>query len=315
MTDASGNLYLSGIYSSTADFDPNGTNPASTHVLTATLANGDGFVAKYLANGTFQWVTDVGGAASSRDVAASGSAVYASFSTLSSGGVVRLDPTSGTVLWNTIVAAGVTTGLAVDPGGNVDVAGSSAGHQFVSQLDSAGNVRWTNTSTGGNGAGAGGIAVDGSGNVFTTGGFTGTVAFGTTTLTSMSASPDVFVWKLNAAGGSVWAGSMGSTGGDYGTAIAVDTSGSVAITGSFEGSMNNFNPGSGKPASLPYHGSYFDDIFIVKLTAGRNGAMQLGWAKDIGGSSEDVGNGVAFDSTGNVIRRAMSTQPEFSMVR
>ena len=41
-------------------------------------------------------------------------------------------------------------------------------------------------------------------------------------------------------------------------------------------------------------------MFIVKLTPGKNGAMSLGWAKDIGGSGTDYGNAVAVDGSGNV---------------
>ena len=107
------------------------------------------------------------------------------------------------------------------------------------------------------------------------------------------------MWKLNASGGTVWAGSMGGSGvrpTPWG--IAADGSGNAYVTGDWDGGTNNFNPGSGKAVSLPYHGG--GDIFIVKLTPGKNGAMQLGWAKDIGGSGIDCGNAVAVDGSGNV---------------
>jgi hypothetical protein len=304
-TDPSGNLYISGSYSGTTDFDPNGTNPTSNHVLTATGVDGDGFVAKYLANGTFQWVTDVGSETGSVRVAVGGSAVYAATSVGDS--VAKLDQTSGAVIWNTTVTAGETEGIAVDPSGNVDVTGSTASgatsQAFVTQLDSAGNVRWTNTSSGGNGAGNWGttLAVDGSGNIYATGRYAGTVVFGATSLTSLSSTIDVFVWKLNSSGGSVWAGSMGSNGGyqDSSGGIAVDGSGNVALTGAFTSSTNNFNPGSGRATTLPYHGGV-GDVFIAKLVQGKNGAMTLSWAKGIGGSGVDFAGGLAFDAAGNV---------------
>src|SRR4051794_15174883 len=57
--DTAGNVYVSGMYSGTVDFDPNPTTPASNHVLTS-AASYDNFGAKYLANGTFQWAMDLG---------------------------------------------------------------------------------------------------------------------------------------------------------------------------------------------------------------------------------------------------------------
>ena len=106
------------------------------------------------------------------------------------------------------------------------------------------------------------------------------------------------MWKLNASGSTVWAGSMGSSGGTTPYGVTVDGSGNAYVTGYWYGGSNNFNPASGKAVSLTNHGSA--DIFIVKLSPGTNGAMKLGWAKDIGGSGFDLGNAVAVDAAGNV---------------
>src|SRR3990170_2655498 len=79
-----------------------------------------------------------------------------------------------------------------------------------------------------------GVAVDGSGAVYVTGRFNGTADFdpggGTLNLTSAGAA-DVFVWKLDAAGGLVWARQLGGTDNDYGSGITVDGSGTVYVTG------------------------------------------------------------------------------------
>src|SRR5205823_9872393 len=105
----------------TVDFDPHQTNPNSTHVLTAGSPS-DAFVAKYAADGTFQWVTDMG-ASGARKLAVRGSSVYVPFS----GGVARLDAASGAVTWvATVAGGGFTAQVAVDSAGNVDVAGRTA---------------------------------------------------------------------------------------------------------------------------------------------------------------------------------------------
>ncbi|MBL8062060.1 MAG: SBBP repeat-containing protein, partial [Anaerolineales bacterium] len=80
------------------------------------------------------------------------------------------------------------------------------------------------------------IAVDGSGNVYTTGLFNGTADFdpgaGTANLTS-AGGYDIFVSKLDAIGYFVWAKGLGGTANDVGYGIAVDASGNVYTTGYF----------------------------------------------------------------------------------
>src|SRR5674476_671097 len=91
------------------------------------------------------------------------------------------------------------------------------------------------------------IAVDASGNVYTTGYFLGTVDFdpgaGTYNLTS-AGGYDIFISKLDASGNFVWAKNMGGASDDRGTSIAVDASGNVYTTGSFRGTAD-FDPGAG----------------------------------------------------------------------
>ena len=109
-----------------------------------------------------------------------------------------------------------------------------------------------------------GNAVDGSGNVYTTGYFEGTADFdpgaGTANLTSAGSS-DIFVSKLDANGNFLWAKSMGGTASDIGYSIAVDGSDNVYTTGYFGGTVD-FDPGAGT-ASLTSAGGL--DIFVSKL--------------------------------------------------
>lgn len=318
VTDAAGSVYATGSYSGTVDFDPNQTNPASNHVLTATDAtNGDGFVAKYLADGTFQWVSDTGAGNTARKLAVQGSNVYVPW--LHSGGVARLDAASGVMTWTTTVAsAGNISQVAIDPAGNLDVSGTTASSQaFVAQLDPAGNQRWIRTASG---CIATGVAVDASGNLYTTGDYTGTATFGTISLTSWNSNEDIFVWKLDANGATVWAGSMGSAGTDAGIGIAVDGGGNVLVTGPWGGGgysasylskNNNFNPNKGGPTKLTSHGGSLQgyDIFIAKLAQGSNGALTLAWAKDIGGSGDDYASDVTTDAAGNVYTTGFFNSP------
>jgi hypothetical protein len=110
-----------------------------------------------------------------------------------------------------------------------------------------------------------GIAVDASGNVYTTGSFEGTADFdpgsGVSNLTS-AGDNDVFVRKLDASGNFLWARSMGGTGSDRGGGIAVDASGIVYTTGWFSSTVD-FDPGAGT-VNLTSAGAR--DIFVQKLS-------------------------------------------------
>src|SRR5258705_4310265 len=113
------------------------------------------------------------------------------------------------------------------------------------------------------------IAVDASGNVYTTGYFTGTVDFdpgpGTTNLTAIGLE-DAFVLKMNAVGNIVWAKQFGGSSSDFGRSIAVDASGNVYTTGGFNGTVD-FDPG---PAIVNLSSAGGWDIFISKLNASGN---------------------------------------------
>jgi len=302
--DGAGNVYVSGFYQGTADFDPAGTNPGSNHVL---IASGDqnGYAAKYLADGTFQWATDLGPGAAI-DLAVSGSSVYVPGN--GPGGYVsRLDAATGAVSWTTIIAPDPNAGaadVAVGPAGEVYAwgrDGSGAGSQAVlARLDSAGNVVWTRSSTGGTSAHASRVAVDAAGNVYAQGMYAGTVTFGAKSLSSIAGSSDVFVWKLNPSGATVWAGSVGGSGTDFASGIAVDGAGYVAMTGYWSGTStsNDFDPGS-KTVRLTYRGG-ISDAYVVKLAPDTGGALKFAWAQSVGGTGSDSGMGVTVDGAGNI---------------
>ncbi|MDP6912257.1 MAG: SBBP repeat-containing protein, partial [Acidimicrobiales bacterium] len=121
-----------------------------------------------------------------------------------------------------------------DPGpGTANLTPNGGGYDaFVSKLDSSGNYVWAKSfGDSGNDSGAW-VAVDSSGNVYTTGSFgVGPVDFdpgsGTDSRTSNGVLQDVYVLKLDSAGDYVWAKNFGDTNPDYGYSVAVDSSGNV----------------------------------------------------------------------------------------
>ena len=133
------------------------------------------------------------------------------------------------------------------------------------------------------------IAVDATGNVFTTGYFFSTSDFdpgtGTFNLTSLGLD-DIFVSKLDALGNFVWTKQWGGTSAENSYSIAVDASGNVLTTGSFQSSTVDFDPG---PGTFNLTSTGNRDIFVSKLDASGN----FVWATSMGGG------GTSVDGSGN----------------
>ncbi|WP_460505677.1 IPTL-CTERM sorting domain-containing protein [Hydrogenophaga soli] len=157
---------------------------------------------------------------------------------------------------------------------------------FVMKIGAGGTVLWAKN-FGGNGATAstGGIAVDGSGNVYLGGHFGSNLT--TPALTLMGAQ-DVFAFKLDSSGNVTWAKNFGGSGTNaWATGIAVDGSGNVFLGGYYQ-------DGNFSTPSLTRIGAR--DAFAFKLDS--NGATV--WAKSYGGSGVMAeASGIAADASGN----------------
>ncbi len=330
--DALGNVYTTGSFQGTVDFDPG----AGTANLTS-VGLRDIFVQKLDATGNFLWARSFGGNSfdegQSIAVDFSGN-VYTTgyfqvtvdfdpstgtFNLISEGShdvfVQKLD-SSGNFIWAkslgsvvddvgysiTLDASGnvYTTGyfygfVDFDPGaGTANLTSAGLFDIFVQKLDASGNFLWARSiGSTANDVGLS-IKVDASGNVYTTGYFNGAVDFdpdsGTANLTSVG-SDDVFIQKLDSSGSFLWARSFGASSNDLGHSIKIDALGNVYTTGFFLGTVD-FDPGVGT-ANLTPAGS--GDIFVQKLDASGN----FLWAKSFGGSSFDIGHSITVDSSGN----------------
>jgi hypothetical protein len=143
------------------------------------------------------------------------------------------------------------------------------------------------------------VAVDSSGNVYTTGYFEGTFDLdpgpGTYDVSSTGVAK-MFVSKLDAAGNFVWGRGFSDVNinSSAGLAITADATENVYITGAFS-NVVDFDPGPGT-FSLSSAGSN-DDIFILKLDAAGN----FVWAKGMGSTAYDHGTGITLDPFSNII--------------
>ncbi len=272
--DASGNVFITGIFRDNVDFDPG----AATYNLIA--QSGDVFVCKLNASGNFVWARSMGGfvddLGSSIALDASGNV----YTTGYFGSTADFDPGAGTY--------------------NLTTSGGQ--NMFVSKLDASGNFVWAKAMSDGTHSYGNSICLDAAGNVYTTGYFLGTADFdpgaGTYNLTTLGGD-EVFISKLDALGNFVWAKAMGGTGAsDYaiGYSIAVDPSGNVYSTGRFIDTAD-FDPDSTSTYNLTTGGNVA--AFISKLDASGN----FVWAKTMGGTTSGnpaIGYSIAVDPLGNV---------------
>ena len=325
VVDGSGNVVVAGQYQGVVNF---GTGLITSYTNATTGPTVDAFVAKYSPSGTPVWSRGIGGDASDSayGVAAdvSGNVVvtgYQGSTAVDYGGgmlgtrggtdifVAKYSSTGGYVWAKTVGGTGsdLGAGVAVDGAGNVFVTGYmsatvdfgggslvSAGSldAFLVKYSSAGAHVWSKRIGGTTSDQGTGVAVDGSGNVFVVGNFTGTVDFGAGPVTS-AGSQDIFVIKYSSTGAYIWSKQFGGTGLDNLRGVAVDGNGDVFVTGDF---LNTISFGG--PTLTCAGGSIEADVFLAKLS-GVNGSHL--WSKSFGdGDAVQSGYALAVDGAGNV---------------
>ncbi len=252
VVDDSSNIYATGFFTGTVDFDPG----FSTYDLTSNGGR-DAFVVKLDSSGDFVWAANMGSGTDdySKTIAIDGSGNV--YTTGYFKGTGDFDPSPA----------------------NYDIVSSSFSYHdvYISKLDVNGNFVWAKSFFGTDDIQSYGIAVDGAGNVYTTGYFLGTIDFdpgsGTDNHTATT-DHNAYVSKLDTDGNYIWAIDFGGDASTYGDAIDIDNSGNVYTTGSFIGTTD-FDPGTGTSNQTA---EGYIDLYISKLDI--NGDYV--WSKTIG---------------------------------
>jgi hypothetical protein len=307
-------VVIVGTFGGTADFDPSG----STHNMSA--ANGPAFIAKYDANGKFQW---------SRQLGASGGATP---------GAVVIDP------FGSILVVGVYAGaaqLSIDSGS--PFVHTAAGNRdiFVTKLTSAGDLRFVTFASTADDENVVGADVDQAGNIYIAANLVqsgmsdkgyvarfngrgkgsvlrtfgdGSVGFdftsvatalhgeillsGTVAGAGIDLDTDPFVihdlggastffLRLLSDGTFVYVAGLPTTGITV-SAIDADDVGNIYATGSYSGTFD-FNPSSRKTFALTAGGS--TDAFVAKYST----TGGLVFARGMGSDTADTGGDIAVD--------------------
>jgi len=267
-TDINGNVYTTGSFFGTVDFDPG----SGTSILYST-GRSDIFIQKLDSDGNFLWVKQIGG----------------------------IDGDAGLSITTDVIGYVYITGrfelsADFDPGfGTSNLISVGEYDIFILKLDPGGNFIWAKQMGGTDNDYVQSITTDVNGNIYSTGKFQLTADFdpdsGTSNLISVGYS-DIFIQKLDSDGNFLWAKQMGGWDDDAGLSIIIDVNGYVYTTGHFRGTVD-FDPGIGT-SSLTSAG--FGDIFIQKLDSNGN----FLWAKQMGGTWSALGNSITTDAIGNV---------------
>lgn len=237
--DDDGNVFVTGFFNDTVDFDP---GPGVFNIAEA--GSGDVFLTKYNNFGDLVWARAVSGPLFEKayDIA--------------------LDPDA-----NILLTGNYNTGTDFDPNAGVVVGNTSPSDMFVLKLDSASNFQWVRTVDENSIQPTKGLRVtaDAQGDVYLAGWFEGTMdadpGVGTTTLSS-AGEEDVLLMKLDASGPVLWATSMSGPDIDQPSDIAFGPAGSLYVAGNYDSEtltlggivLNN----AGGPSST-------GDMFIARL--------------------------------------------------
>ncbi len=295
--DESGNLFVTGFFSGTVDFDPTVAVAERT-----ALNSSSAFLAKFDLKGAFQWVTTWG-----NDDFSTGNDIF-----ISSPGYIYVAGTStvvkfnqfGDILW-TYDNGAVGEGVAVDDYTGVIVTGhfvpdgQSYADIVLTSLSYDGNLNWEHRWGGPGCDQAFDVVVDSNGDPFITGHYEYSVDFDPTDGTNIvnaTDSTDSFLAKFSSAGGLMWVKSWDATD-SY--AMDIDASNCMYVSGYYEG-YTDFDPGPGVNAYSGDMGSY-----VAKFDTAGGLMWVAGWTEYVPpppppGGGYDPAFDVKCDNNGNV---------------
>ncbi|MEY3049310.1 MAG: hypothetical protein RL365_1348 [Bacteroidota bacterium] len=217
--DNSDNLYITGQFNGTCDFDP-GFN---TFNLTS-IGGSDVFILKLNGSGDFLWVKQLG--SSMND----------------SGKSINVD-NSGEIYISGFFLDAVTVNLS---SGNITLTPFGGTDVFIAKINSFGDMLWAKQIGGNNSETSIASAVDNDGNLYCAGIFKDLVDFnpGSPTFYLQSEGDyDIFLTKFSPSGEFNWAERMGGVNEDYVRDLAIDLNGNILSTGYFQ-DVVDFDPGS-----------------------------------------------------------------------
>jgi hypothetical protein len=217
-------------------------------------------------------------------------------------------------------AGEVANGVAIDLSGNVVVVGYTIGGTFqttpgalkssvqgqtdgaILKFDRNGQRIWCTLYGGNDQDQVNNVTVMESGEPVVIG-MTNSLDFPTTNGSTHAGTYDMFLLKLDAAGGRIWSGLYGGQGGDVGYAVAYDRLKNMIVASGYTSSVG-FRVTSDAPQSV-LAGS--NDGFVMQVD--KDGG--LFWSTFLGGTGFDVASAVAVDNTGTIVVCGYTVSKDF----
>jgi hypothetical protein len=278
---------------------------AGNSYITGTTTTFEGtinvFVAKMSPTGTNLYYTYFPGTQSSSiAVDGSGNAYVASMGAAGPT-LTKVDPTGTSLIYSVTLGWNEISGVKVDSAGHAYLTGSVSNgiagiDVAVGKVDPTGTYFVYAVAFGGTGTDSGkGIDVDRSGNAYIVGNTDSTnFPVASAFQSTLKGPQDAFVTKLNATGTSlIFSTYLGGNTYDYGSGIALDSSGNAYVTGS-TAALNGVQSFPVTSGSVQYTPGGLGDAFAAKFSS-------LGsrlYATYVGGSASETGTGIAVSTTG-----------------
>ncbi len=307
--DASGNVYSTGDFNGTVNFDG--------ITLTGNSGSTDIYVAKHNSSGVIQWAQSFGGM--NRDkaysIACSSNGDIYVLGNVARSFILTKYNSNGIIQWTEDIDQGTILDsdpffyyynmqkISVDNSGNCYVSGTFYGTAtvgstslnsvggsdvYIAKYNSSGSFQWVRSGGSIYSDEGTGIATDASGNVLITGHFNTTIQFGNISLSNTSNGYSTFIIKYNSSGTILSGISTDGSGDCYGRGISTDAAGNLYISGIYNG---NVTFGSSSISGA------MSSFFIAKY----NSSGGIEWIKHEGRMNigSTYGNNMETDASGN----------------
>ena len=267
-SDHSGNVYLSGFF--------NDTSLIIGSYNFSSVGSNDILIAKYDSSGNVVWATSVGGSGSDECNS------------------IAVDDSQNIYITGEFTSPTISFG-------SFTLTNSGAGwNTFIVKYNSSGTVVWAKNSKATGTNNSKNIAVDSWGNSYITGLYNSPIiVFDADTLMNTAAGfTDAFIVKYNPTGSILWTKNIGGVLSENCTAVNVDISGNIFISGIFSSptlSVDSF--------SLTCSGGV--DLFLARLDSLGN----VIWCKSYGGIGSDNSYSLTSDLTGKIYLTGLFSSP------
>ena len=278
--DPNGNIYTTGSFYGTTDFDPDPSKKSKYNITSYGIS--DIFYSKLDANGNFVWANHVGGSLGDYGYAIHVDPAGYVYGTGQFCGVGDFNPSTGV--------------FTMIPIGESDL--------FIEKLSLDGNFIWAKQVTGPYYQSGHDILTDEDGNILLTGFFYETTDFdldpATTYYLTTNGADDSFLAKYDPDGNLIWVSQTGGIEHDWGVDIELDPTGNIYVTGDFRETAD-FDPDANNEMNMTNTGG--EDMFIQKFSpsGGNDCEVPSGLqATNITNSSADLGWNAINGATYNV---------------